>query len=411
MTVLVYETDLGLYLNKTGDFTNLVWKTAEEMVSVELDKVSSVSQTNPVLVAEVQDKCWPIVKKEAESLIKDLKKADSIVDKSKREALADKALAEYRKDTGAKLQSCAMDVFDVYVKDKGDYRLYLTKSGVRLLIDGASFAAAAVLTAATSWSGIGSIVGAVGMARSAGSIVQQFGNLLADAETIKGQIESNAEKLNKQLSSSTISNTVKQGLSAAINAALAIEIEKVLPTVEGLEKDFKLLGDKVKGMHKEAVSLVSDLPKLLDAHEKIAPNQEILADLVKLTGMKTDDYKKFTAELKKVEKSINEAVSQASDLMARVNALKDWVDGKAGEVEDMKKKFSEGAVKSVKLLTQFVTLGLAFYGGNWSNATSTIAGLKSSHALGAALALANDGLSTTKELGTAIYEHFKKKKT
>lgn len=55
-----------------------------------------------------------------------------------------------------------------------------------------------------------------------------------------------------------------------------------------------------------------------------------------------------------------------------------------------------------------VTVGLAFYGGNWTDATSTIAGLKSSHAVAGALALANDGRTTTKELGTTRYEHFKK---
>ncbi|HZV93850.1 MAG TPA: hypothetical protein VFF72_11575 [Caldimonas sp.] len=410
MTVLVYETDLGLHLNKTGGFTNLKWKSGEEMVSIELDKVSSASQTNPVLIAEVQEKSWPIVKKEAESLVKDLKKADSIVDKGKREAAADKALTEFRKDAGAKLQRCAMDVFEVYIKDKGDYRLYLGKAGVRLLIDASSFAAAAVLTAASSWTGIGTAVGAVSMARSAGSIIQQFGNLAADAETIQEQIRKNAEKLERQLTGGQLGNTVKQGLSAIINAVTATEIENAFVTVEGLEKDFKLLESKVKGLHTNAASLGADLPKLLDAFEKIAPSQEILADLVKLTGEKTSDYKKFTAELADVEKNIKKAVEGASDLMERVRTLQKWTDDRSDMVADMKKKYKEGAVKVTKVLAQFVTLGLAFYGGNWTDATSTIAGFKSSHALGAALAVANDGLSTVKEMGTELFDAFKKKK-
>ena len=33
MTVTVYETDLGVYLNKNGGFKNLEWKSGKEMVA------------------------------------------------------------------------------------------------------------------------------------------------------------------------------------------------------------------------------------------------------------------------------------------------------------------------------------------------------------------------------------------
>ena len=412
MTVLVYEADLGVYLNKNAGFKNLKWKAGEEMVAIELDKLSSATGTNAVLVAEVQERAWPVVKKEADPLARKLKdQVDSIEDEKKREAAADKLLQAFRTDVGDELQKVAIDVFQSYVKDKSDYRIHVAKSGVRILIDGAGLALAGFLTATAGWTGIGTVAGGVMMARSLSSIVQQIYNEVAKAEAILERIKENSAKLAKQLAGEDFKvNTLKQAGAAVVNAALAIEVQRFAPTVTGLSKDLELLDVKIKDMHTDAAKLVSGLPELLDSHAKVAPAQEVLADLVKLTGKKTSDYKKLTAELDGIEAKVRKAVEGASELMARVRELKLWVEVKSAEVETLKKAYDEGAVKKVDLLTRFVVLAGAFCAGNWSSPDSLLADLKGSKEMVASLALANDGLGTVKELGDQIYDAFKKNK-
>jgi DNA repair exonuclease SbcCD ATPase subunit len=410
MSVLVYETDIGVYLNKNADLKNTpAFKAGDRLITIEIEGVNKLTGQNVLLVQKVADLCWPVVKKEAEATIKALEKADAIPDKAKREKAVKEELDAFNDAVAEKLIKVASGVFTSFAKDKKDYKVYKIKSGIKIAVNGLSLAASIALTAAAGWSGVGTVVGAVGMVRSAASLTQQIVNLSKDSQEIYKRILGNIVKLKQQLSSSSIkANTAKQVGATVLNKVFAVEIESLVVTVSAVEGDFKLMLNKVKGNKVNAVSLSKEIPKLMDQLSDLGKEIAKLEEIEKKTGKGGDKVKKAKDAEKKLESSLDKLLDKVHNIMAGVNSLEEWTVTYHKDIAEISKKYNAKTVKVAGVATDFVLAAGSFVGGNFSDPAQTVKDLHdASKVLVTSLALTNDSLGTLKDLGTSAYDAFK----
>ncbi len=410
MTVLVYETDLGHYLNQNAKFANIVFKKGDAMITIEIDGVSALKGSNALLVQKVADDSWPIVKKEAADLIKKLKKdVDTVTDDKKRKTLLDKELDKFNDEVAALLITAASKVFTSFAKDKKDYKIYKLKAGFKIAVNGAGLVASITLTALAGWSGVGTVVGAVGMVRTTASIAQQCVNLSKDSVDIAKRILTNVVKLKQQLASPNLkTNTLKQAASTVLNKVFAVEIETLVVTVDGIEADVKLLGSKVKGNKVNAVKLSTGIPEILDKQEKLNADIKPLLELGVRTKKQQSELKKLQAKLDENEKDLDKLLTKIVTFSETVNYLEKWVVTIEKDIANMKKKYNPSVVKATGIATDLLLAAGSFVGGNFADPVQTVKDLHdTSKVVVTSLALTNDSLGTIKDLGSTIYDNFK----
>ena len=410
MSISVYETDIGTYLNKNGNFSKLDFKIGDYPLKVKLGDVSALKGNNMHLLQQVQNKCWPAVQKRLPKLITDLKKADEKADEAKRDKSAQKAMDGFLDDISEEVISLCQGVFDAFAKDRKDYRVYKIKRGVGITVSGVGLAGSIALTAASGWSGVGTVVGAVGIVRSAASLVQQVANLTRDSEQIYDRIIANVLKLRKQLASPNIKeNTAKQVASTVLNKVFAVEIESLVVTVEGIESDFELLLNKVKGNKVNVVSLANDIPKLMKEQDKVTAEVDALKAIGVRTGKEESKLKKLEANAADVEKRLDTLLKQITGLSETITKLEKYAVQFHHEISTLNSKFSGKAVKAAGIATELVFAATTFVAGNFTAPSDTIADLhRSSKALITGFAMAKDGLDTVYDSGSAIYQAIKK---
>lgn len=405
MTVLVYETDIGVYLNNNAKLKNITFKAGAAMISIEIDKVTKLQGTNAVLAQSVADKCWPKVKAAAPELMKALKALDAETDAKKRDPAVDKAVEKFSDDLADDLIKVATSTFTGFGRDKKDYKKYKIKQGVKIAINGSMLAVSIGITAAAGWTGVGTVVGVVGMVRSAASLGQQIANLFKDANTIYLRIDANIEKLKKQLASPSVkANTAKQVGATVLNKVFAIEIESIVVTVAGVEGDFQLLSNKIKGNKVNAVALAKQIPKLLDLQSEVAALEK-LEKLGTLDPAQTADLKKLRPAMKKVEEKTANVVESVYQLMATIDKVDAWTTTSLRDIVALKSKYSANAVKVASVATDCVLAVSSFAAGNWSNPAETLKDLETaSKVVVTSLALTNDALGTLKDTGVSVYD-------
>ena len=243
-------------------------------------------------------------------------------------------------------KNVAKDEFDALLEDAGDSTTYKNSVGFGLAIGGAGFVAAAGLAVSGAWTGVGVIVGAFALGRSAVSIGQQLVNAASAAETIQKRIESNGKRLTKQLESDAIkTHTAAQIAETAINNLLAVEIEKVRLTVHSLHDDFDLMTNTVKGMKVDALSLVGNIDDMLAKQLRAAKELEPLKKLI--------------------EQTLN--LSGASKLMERVEAADDWSRKNLEILTELKGKYHANATKVEKIATELIAAAGSFVAGSRSD--------------------------------------------
>ena len=410
MSVLVYETDLGHYLNQNAKLDNITFKKGESMITIEIDGVSALKGSNALLVQEVADKSWPIVKKEAAGLITTLKKSvDTISDEKKRKVALDKEIDKFNDEVAALLITTASKVFSSFAKDKKDYKIYKLKAGFKIVVNGAGLVASIALTALAGWSGAGTVVGVIGMVRTTASIAQQCVNLSKDSVDIAKRVLTNVVKLKKQLASPNLkTNTLKQTMGTVLNKVFAVEIETLVVTVDAVENDIKLLGNKVKGNKVNAVKMAGDVPKMLDKQDDINAKIKDLLELGVRTKKQQSELKKLQEAQDKSEKALDKLLTNIVTLSETVAYLEKWVVTVEKDIANLKSKYNPNVVKVAGVATDFLLAAGSFVGGNFSDPAQTVQDLhNASKVVVTSLALTNDSLSTVKDLGTTIYDNFK----
>jgi hypothetical protein len=404
MPMEVYETDLGHYLNLNGKFKNLEFKKGTVMVTIEIENVSKLADNNAWLVQKTQDVSFPIVKKAAVDLIKDLAKLDTGKVKADGPEVA-KVLAAFNIDLSKKLIIAAKNVFGTFAKDDKDYTIYKVKNGFKIGIKIVTLAASVAITAVGGWTGVGTVVGIVGMVRSAASLAQQIANLSKESLEIFKRMVGNIIKLKQQLASPNLKkNTAQQVGATVLNKVFAVEIETLFVTLDGIESDFELLSNKVKGNKVKAVTLSGDITKLLDKQEDINKELAKLEAQVKSTGKGRDKLAKMLETQKKVEKETDELLTRVVSLSEGMNTIESWTGTYHKQIKELKAKYNPNVVKAAGVATDLLLAVGSFVAGDFSSPGQTIKELhETSTKLVTALGIANDGFSALQDTGTAVY--------
>lgn len=409
MAVLVYETDLGVYLNKNAGLKNHKFKPGETMIAIELEGVNKVDGKNMMLVQEVQDKCWPLIKKEAVDLIKVLAKADAEANAGKRDKAIEAAIKKFNENVADKLINLARSVFTSFAKNTKDYSTYKWKTGFKIGVNAAMLGASIALTAVAGWTGVGTVVGAAGMVKSAASLAQQIANTTKDSEAIYKRIVGNVVTLKKQLASPNLkANTAKQAAATVVNKIFSVEIESLVVTVSGIESDFELLGNKVKGNKVNTTSLAASIPKMLDEQEKLSKDIDKLEKLTQVTKQQTSELKKLKKAQADAEKALDKLLNEIVGIREKVNEIEAWHTKYHRAIRDLKGQYNPKIVKGVGLATDFLLSAAQFVGGNFSDPASTLKDLgDSAKVVVTSLAMTNDAIGTIKDVGTSMYDGFK----
>jgi uncharacterized protein Yka (UPF0111/DUF47 family) len=404
MSMDVYETDLGHYLNLNGKFKNLEFKKGTIMVTIEIENVSKLADNNAWLVQKTQDVSFPIVKKAAVDLIKDLAKLDEKKLKADDPAVV-KVITAFNIELSKKLIIAAKGVFGSFAKDDKDYTIYKIKNGFKIGIKIVALAVSVGVTAAGGWSGVGTVVGIVGMVRSAASLAQQIANLSKESLDIFKRMVGNIIKLKQQLASPNLKkNTAQQIGATVLNKVFAVEIETLFVTLDGIESDFELMSNKVKGNKVKAVTLSGNITKLLDKQEDINKELAKLGAQVKSTGKGKDKLAKMLETQKKVEKETDELLTKVVSLSEGMNTIEAWTGTYHKQIKELKAKFNPTAVKAAGVATDLLLAVGSFVAGDFSSPGQTIKELhETSTKLVTALGIANDGFGALQDSGTAVY--------
>jgi hypothetical protein len=403
MPMEVYETDLGHYLNQTGKFNAIEFKKGTVMVTIEIENVSKLADNNAWLVQKTQEVSWPIVKNAAADLIKDLAKLDAKGLKADDPAVV-KTLTEFNTELAKKLIFAAKGVFGTFAKDAKDYTIYKIKNGFKIGIKIVTLAVSIGVTAAAGWTGVGTVVGVVGMVRSAASLAQQCLNLSKESMDIFKRVVGNIIKLKVQLSSPNLKkNTAQQIGVTVLNKVFAVEIETLFVTLDGIESDFALLTSKVKGNKVNAVNLSREVTKLLDKQEQLNKDIFDLAVKVRNTGKGKDKLVKLLETQKKVEAETDKLLTKIVSLSESMNTIESWTGTYHKQVKDLKAKFNPNVVKAAGVATDLLLAVGSLVGGDFSSPGETIKDLhETSKQLVTALGLANDGFSALKDMGESV---------
>lgn len=409
MSVVVYETDIGEYLKKNGKFTNLVFKSGDYPFTVKIEKVSELKGGNKLLQQQAQDKAWPAIKKMLPGLISELEAADAKPDEAKRDKAATKAMDKFLDESCEDVIAVCQKVFTDFAKDRKDYKVFKAKKGAGIAISGLSLAGSIALTAASGWSGVGTVVGAVGIVRSSASLAQQIYNVAVDVEKIYDRIVENVMKMRKQLTSSTIKeNTGKQIAATVLNKVFAVEIETLLVTVDRIEEDFKLLQGRVKGCKSNAVSLANDIPKLMKKQDEIAVEVKALQDLGVRTNKEQSKLGKLQVEEKDLEHRLDRLLKEITGISDKINKIEAWSGTYEKEISSLSSKYNGKATKAVGIAAELIISATSFVGGNFASPASTVSDLhKAAKSVATGLAIANDGYDVLSKTGGAIYDKIK----
>lgn len=409
MGLEVMNADLGHLLNTEGKFKNIKFEKGKQMVTVELDNITKVDdKKNVVLIGIARDRCWDIVSQNGSNLAKVLKNAyDKEENETKRNKLVADAIEKFHNQIDDELINAAMKVFSSHIKDKKDYKIYKVKQGLKLVINGAGLAASITLTAVAGWSGAGTVVGAVGMVRSAAGIIQQCLNLSKESMDIYKRILTNVGKLKLQLDNPNFkTNTLKQSAGTVINKVFAVEIQSLVITVDGIESDVKLMKNKVVGNRVNAANLGPKIQALLEAQDdliKEIKKLEKLKDDGKISKEKAKELDKLKKALEKNEKILDPLLINASTLMEYAVTIEGSIGKLDVEIKNLKSKYNPNVVKGVGLATDFLLAAGSFVGGNFSDPAKTIQDLhKASEVVKTSLSLVNDGLGTIKDIGQSL---------
>lgn len=406
MGVLVYETDVGIYLNNNAKLKDK-FKREDLMFGIELDGISKLTGTNTLLASRVQAKCWPIVQKHAVALIKKLEKNDKEADDAKREKGSANAIDKFGDALYADAVTEACKVFDTFAKDKSKYKRYKVKSGLKIAVDASIMVGAVVIMATTAVTVAGAAVGAIGVVRSVASIAQQIINLHKDADVIYKRVSANIAKLRTQLNSPSMkaTKTAKQVATTVAHKVFAVEIETVFVTVKAVEGDLSLLLNKVRGCKMNQVSMAKALPSLADQQLML---ERHIAKLVKEMNKRPKDalanlIAKSEAAYEKLVEKTGSLIQSVEDLEEKIVRLDKWTVNAQAEVKQLKTQYNPSVVAVASVATTFVLAASSVAGGSWGDPATTLKELgEVATVANTATLMTIDLLNNVKDLGMAI---------
>ena len=257
----------------------------------------------------------------------------------------------------------AMDnVWKKIISDTKEYRTYQVKSGLSIAAKSIGLVASIATTAAGGFTGAGTVIGAIGMAKTAVTLFNETRDLLRDAESVgkilDQDITSMRNKLNDQ---KPVETGIKESSKAGLERLTGIRTTGL----KSIDDNFTLYQNKLKGYHSKASSLGGKINQLMNETQALSKKVAVLkqeATTKKIPQLATA-ANKLEATVSKLEKQLDKLLSGASSAMEGYNKGMENVKNLTTTINDLKGKqpaWSEKLQKYVIPLLDIVYID--FYG-------------------------------------------------
>ena len=101
------------------------------------------------------------------------------------------------------LKHIPKEVWTETVKNHKEYKKYKIKAGVKVAMGSISLIISAVLTGVGGWTGAGTVIGIIGLVRSASTLGQQIYQLVIEAEKVLKSLQDDLDTLEERYKKSS----------------------------------------------------------------------------------------------------------------------------------------------------------------------------------------------------------------
>ena len=250
----------------------------------------------------------------------------------------------------------AMDnVWKKIISDKKEYKTYQVKSGLSIAAKSIGLVASIATTAAGGFTGAGTVIGAIGMAKTVVTLFNETRDLLRDAESVGKILDQDIASMRDKLNAQSPATTgVKELGKAGLERLTGIRTTGL----KSIDDNFTLYQNKLKGYHSKASSLGGKINQLMN--ETQALSKKVAALKQEATTKKIPELataaNKLEATVSKLEKQLDKLLNGASSAMEGYNKGMENVKNLTTTINDLKGKqpaWSEKLQKYVIPLLDF----------------------------------------------------------
>lgn len=380
-TVKIVEHDLAKLAIKKSGTSVLKLKPIPLVVSIDVDdKLNKALGEDPLLLQQMVDKANKKIDKIAEELGGVLKETAVKIQKTPgdKEKFEDEAEKEFEKVAKQAEKDVPLEVMKTWEKlktRKAEYKAYKIKAGIKIATSGAAITASVATTAVGGFTGVGTVVGIVGIVKSLSNLAQEIVKLGKSAKTTMGELEDMLTKVAEKYKSETKGGKV--GLEELGKEVLAGLTSFKMTSIKKCGDWDKLLGDKLNGVEVNAHEISKQVNKILNELQKVQAELPKYLDKLK-PNMPSDQVVKIMGQAGKVEKKVMELFKKSE---ATINKCRDTAveakDGrKSHKILHEKVVLLEGKVPEwSKVLQKAVPLLEFATCSSWDEAAQTLAGV------------------------------------
>ncbi len=329
--LLIAERDLArLAVQKSG--TNL-FKTSPIQVRVTVPKDKTVEKAvkeDPLLQQQMADAANQELDRIANGLGQELKNLAAQYEKfpqHRTQITADvnKRVQRVGDDARKVMEIVVKEVWDKFARVKRDYRNYRIKAGIKITLNASWLITSATLAGVGGWTGAGSIIGIIGMLKTASALVQQIIALAKDAEKVTIELAQTLRRVAESYRNQTSRMAAaKELLKKAVGQVLSYELESISKCVNLSS----LLKSKLDGVEVTSHQLARELNGILQKSDQASA---ALTEYVRKLESRTrstalDDARK---QADKLEKTLTKLETLTADkIQACMKTVQQVQDGR-----------------------------------------------------------------------------------
>ncbi len=320
--VVIFERNLGEQVTKkVGKLKNIDFKmgvkvklTLNDDILDLMEKAKTKSDA-AFMTEEANDRCNKLI----EDISKLLVDANGALDKLDEDA-GDKLLDKVESKVSTLIQVAETDiakipkqVWNEFVKREQQYKDYKIKAGLDMTIQVLTVTGGAVATgaAAAGTFGAGGALGVVALVRDCIKLAKMIYDLAIEAETVQKDLKKDIASLEEAYQSKA-RNVAQETAGTVMKSILSIDTP-FFATLPKCNKNLELLDNKVAGLETNGRGF----------SRKVTTALQRCDDLEKeLSELKDKKARKAYDDLVKARKTLDSALNDCSDMMARVRKTK-----------------------------------------------------------------------------------------
>ncbi len=218
----------------------------------------------------------------------------------------------------------AMDaVWNKIVSDKKEYQKYQVKSIVNVASKSVGLIASIAGTVAGGFTGVGTVAGALGMAKTTYTLFNETRQLFSSTETV-------GKKLHEDI---TNAQMAINKIIAPSKVALKDRVNKIIEEfgIKSLNNDLNVYQSKLQGYHTKASSLGNQIGQMMEEIPALSKKVAILKQ-----EATTKKIPKLATSANKLEETVSKLEKQLDALLTMTNGLMEIYDKGLKDVEKLK---------------------------------------------------------------------------